>query len=58
LIGLNIKKAKGSKPLPEKQLKDAEKFVKSYHKQITNKWNEFFVLRKKIKIEKINKRIK
>jgi len=58
LVDVKIKKVRGREPLPVQNLKEAEKFVRLYHKQITVKWNEFFVLRKKLKFEKINTRIK
>lgn len=58
LIELKRMKVKKANPLPPAQLKDAEIFIRKYHSQISNKWTEFFVLRKKIKTEKINKRIR
>ena len=55
---IKIKKVKGKLPLPANKLRDAELFVKKYHSGIAAKWTDFFVLRKKVKSEKINKKIR
>jgi hypothetical protein len=49
---------KGKLPLPESKLRDAKLFAKKYHAEIAEKWTDFFVLRKKVKNEKITKKIK
>lgn len=43
--------------LPDKILKDAFKFVDSKHKEITNKWFEFFGKKQKPKFEKITRKL-
>ena len=57
-VGLKIKKVRGFKELPLVQLSDAKIFCTVYQKQILEKWNDFFILKKKIKSEKITKKIK
>ncbi|MBO9571382.1 MAG: DUF4160 domain-containing protein [Chitinophagaceae bacterium] len=54
---VKIQKVKGRKPLPEKELKDAVKFVRKYQ-QIVDKWTTFFVKNKKVKCEVINQKIR
>lgn len=49
---------KGRPPLPDKNLKEAVKFVKRYHESIVDKWTTFFVRNKKVKCETITQRIK
>ena len=58
LKGVKIKKVNGRLPLPENKLRQAEIFIKKYHAEIAEKWTEFFILKKKIKSEKITKKIK
>jgi hypothetical protein len=45
-------------PLSERQTRNSIKFIKKYHKQITEKWYDFFVLHKSLKCRKINTKIK
>ena len=45
-------------PLSERQTRNSIKFIKKYHKQITEKWYDFFVLHKYLKCRKINTKIK
>jgi hypothetical protein len=52
-----IKKVKGREPLTSDELKDAVKFIKRYYTGIADKWNDFFVLRTKVKCEVISKKI-
>ncbi len=49
LIGLEVRKVKGRKPLDENELKDALKFIKKYYKGIVSKWSDFFVYGTKVK---------
>jgi len=58
LKSLKIKPVKGKLPLPETKKRDAEIFVRKYCKEIAEKWTDFFVLRKKVKNKKINRKIK
>lgn len=58
LIEIKVRKVKGRNPLPENKLREAKSFVRKYYSAIASKWTDFFVLKKKIKSEKINKRIR
>ena len=58
LIDLKLKKVKGKMPLPQNKLKEAISFSKKYYPKIASKWNDFFVLRKTVKTERITRRIK
>lgn len=55
---VNIKKIKTRNPLNEKKHKESLRFINKYHKRITEKWHEFFVLHKSPKCRKITTRIK
>ena len=57
-VELKIKKVKGNEGLPPAKLAETVSFCKAYQKQILVKWNDFFILKKKIKTEKITKKIK
>jgi hypothetical protein len=58
LKGVKAIGIKGRQPLPSGELKEAVKFVKKYHKEIVDKWTDFFVKNKKVKCEVIKKKIK
>ncbi|OQX20255.1 MAG: hypothetical protein BWK80_35915 [Desulfobacteraceae bacterium IS3] len=51
-------KVKGRKPLDSDILKSFETVVKSYADEIVRKWIDYFVLHKKVKFERITRRIK
>ena len=55
---IRVRKVKGRNPLPLNKLRDAKRFTEKYHSAIAGKWTDFFVLKKKVKTEIINKRIK
>jgi len=55
---IKILKTKTRNPLNEKKHKESVAFIQKYHKQITAKWHDFFVLHKSPKCRKITKRIK
>jgi hypothetical protein len=57
LKSLNVAGVKGKKPLSEKDIKIAKKFVKKYHEGIVKKWTNFFVLNQKVKSEIITEKI-
>ena len=57
LVDIKIKKVRGRMPLPIKKLNEAISFSKRYYPKIASKWNDFFVLRKPVKTEKITKKI-
>jgi hypothetical protein len=54
---LKILEVKRRRPLPEKDLREAERFVKKYHEGIIDKWTTFFVKNKKVKCEVITQKI-
>lgn len=53
----DIKIIKTRNQLNETQTKDSLKFIKKYHKQISEKWYEFFVLNKTPKCRKITTKL-
>ena len=55
---VDIIQVKTKSPLNERQNRDSIKFIKKYHKQITEKWHDFFVLHKSPKCRKITTKIK
>jgi hypothetical protein len=57
LLDWAIQKVKGRAPLPEKDVKEAVKFIKRNANGIVNKWTDFFVRNKKVKCEVINKKV-
>jgi len=48
---------KGVDLLTEKDAKTAEEFIRKYSSNIIEKWVNFFVLKKKVRSTKINKKI-
>lgn len=57
LIEVDFKKVKGKKPLPIKEQKEVNRFVKKYHKRIVKKWNDVMVFHQKPTFERITKKI-
>jgi hypothetical protein len=53
-----LKKIRGKEAIPESKLDDVKVFVDKYGQEIVNKWIDFYVLKKKLKNEKITKKIK
>ncbi len=58
LKNINVLKVKGRLPLPQKETKEAIKFIKVYHEGIVEKWTKFFVQNKKVTCEIVNQKIK
>ena len=50
-------KIKGKPILQDGEIKEVESFILKKHKEIVNKWMEFFVKGVKPKVEKINKKV-
>lgn len=48
LSTINIRDKEGYDPLPVKDIVVVEKFIEYYHKDIVQKWVDFFVLKKKV----------
>ncbi len=51
-------KVRSKTKLNDHELKDIAEFILNKHKQIVNKWTDFFVKGKSPAVEKINKKIK
>lgn len=48
LVSINIRSKEGYDPLHSKDINIIQKFIEYYHKDIIQKWVDFFVLRKKV----------
>ena len=57
LAELHVRDKKGSDPLPEKDKRTAEAFIRKYHKNIIDKWVKFFVLKQSVRSTRINKKL-
>lgn len=57
LIEIQQRSSGSGPPLPAKKRKEAEKFVKAYHKEITDKWQAFFVLKTELSPERITQKL-
>lgn len=57
LAGIRVREKKGAEPLPEKDKRTAEEFIKKYHKNIIQKWVKFFVLKQSVRSTRINKKL-
>jgi len=51
------KEVNGRPPLPGKELKEALKFVQAFALNIADKWQDFFVLNKRVNCEIITKKL-
>ncbi len=58
LIKLQKRKAKGKTSLTLKEEKQALMFINEYYKKIVEKWINFFVLKKVVKVSKITRKLK
>jgi hypothetical protein len=58
VVGITIQSVKGRKPLPSNVLNDFTKFVHVYSDQIVQKWIDYFVLHKRVKCEKVERKVK
>lgn len=58
IVRINIGKVKGHRPLEAGELKTFENFVAHKAHDIVQKWIDYFVLHKKIKFERITRRMK
>ena len=57
LIELHVREKRGVEPLPEKDKRTAEDFIRKYYKNIIDKWVKFFVLKQSIRSTNIKKKI-
>jgi hypothetical protein len=58
VIDIKIKKVKGKKPLPKKELKEFKKFVFKFKEDIIQKWIDYFIYHKSIKCIKIEGKVR
>ena len=49
LVEIRVREKAGEEPLPSKDQKTAEEFIRKYSKNIITKWIKFFVLRQAVK---------
>ena len=57
LVKIEVKKISGREVLANSEINDAVNLIKTHHQDICRKWTEFFVMGKKINVEKITKKI-
>ena len=57
LAELHVREKRGAEPLPEKDKRTAEAFIRKYHKNIRDKWVRFFVMKQSIRSTNIKKKI-
>ncbi len=58
IIGIQIKKVKGKRSLPPKELKEFKNFVEKFKDDIVQKWIDYFVYHKSIICIKIEGKVK
>ena len=58
LVEIRRRNAPGFDALSDKDAKVAESFIRAYHKNIVEKWINFFVLKKKVRCTQITKKLK
>lgn len=57
LVDIQAREKKGAEPLPEKDKRTAEAFIRKYHKNIIDKWVKFFVLKQSVRSTNIRKKL-
>ena len=57
-IEVRIMNVKGRRPLDSAELKNFETFVTQRAGEIVQKWIDYFVLHKKVKFEKVSRKVK
>ena len=57
LIEVRVREKKNAEPLPEKDKRVAEGFIRKYHKNIIDKWVKFFIMKQAIRSTNIKKKI-
>ncbi|WP_207683739.1 DUF4160 domain-containing protein [Desulfonema magnum] len=55
---IKILKVKGRRPLDSAELKNFEIFVSQRADEIVQKWIDYFVLHKKVKFEKVTRKVR
>ena len=56
LTEVRAREKKGAEPLPEKDKRTAEEFIRKYHKNIIDKWVKFFILKQAVRSTNIKKK--
>ena len=57
LIDVQQRSSAGGPNLPVKKRREAEIFVKAYHREITEKWQTFFILKTDVTAERITRKL-
>ena len=57
LMEVRVREKKGMEPLPEKDKRTAEEFIRKYYKNIIDKWVKFFVMKQAVRCSKIKTKI-
>ena len=57
LAEIRVREKHGAEPLPEKDKRTAEAFIRKYHKNIIDKWVKFFVLKQSVRSTNIKKKL-
>ena len=57
LVEIRVREKDGEEPLPGKDKKTAEAFIRKYQKNIIAKWVRFFVMRQAVRSTNIRKRL-
>ena len=57
LAEIQVREKKGAEPLPDKDKRVAEEFIRKYYKNIIDKWVKFFVLKQSIRSTNIKKKL-
>jgi len=53
-----FKTIKGKEPIPDAKMSEVKLFIENFGQSIINKWIDFYVLKKKLKNERITKKMK
>ena len=57
LVEIRVREKAGEDPLPNKDKKTAEAFIRKYSKNIIQKWVKFFVMKQAVKSTNIKTKI-
>ena len=57
LLEVRVREKKSAEPLPEKDKRIAEEFIRKYHKNIIDKWVKFFIMKQAVRSTNIKKKL-
>lgn len=57
LLEVRVREKKSAEPLPDKDKRIAEEFIRKYHKNIIDKWVKFFIMKQAVRSTNIKKKI-